>query len=204
MRASQLLQLRDALSRFRGLPITPSIAEAIEFAATHQPDESIDPKLFPMQAYGDFALQAERFSDIVDELHPLHLLHWQETEGHRHGHKLNPQYPALLADELTGSMLQFTAREHGADLVAHVRMYLGVSRHTGLMTATEDTLFLRPDRRPNGFLMVALMRYVERALRSIGVMQISANSKLVNNADVLMRRLGYQKVALQFVKVFDA
>lgn len=202
MHHSQLTQLRDALFRLRGQAITPEVAQAIEFAATHQPDESIDPKRFPMQAYGDFALQAERFSDIVDELHPLHVLHWQETEGHQHGHDLNPQYPALLASERAGSMLQFTARERGSDLVAHVRMYLFTSRHTGLLNATEDTLFLRPDRRPNGYLMVALMRYVEQSLRALGVMQISANSKLVNKADVLMRRLGYRQVAMQFVKVF--
>lgn len=203
MHHSQLTQLRDALFRLRGQAITPEVAQAIEFAATFQPDESIDPKLFPVEVHGDFLLQAERFSAIVDELHPLHVLHWQETEGHRHGHVLNPQYPALLSDERAGSMLQFTARENGADLVAHVRMYLATSRHTGLLTATEDTLFLRPDRRPNAFLMLALMRYVERSLRALGVMQISANSKLVNGADVLMRRLGYRQVALQFVKVFD-
>jgi hypothetical protein len=46
------------------------------------------------------------------------------------------------------------------------------------------------------------MRFAETDLRSIGVREIDADSKLVNNADTLMRRLKYQPVAIRFSKIF--
>jgi hypothetical protein len=52
-------------------------------------------------------------------------------------------------------------------------------------------------------LGLRLMRYAEKCLRVIGVREISANSKLVNKADVLMRRMGYTAVATEFTKVFE-
>ena len=93
------------------------------------------------------------------------------------------------------------ARDETGALVGNLRMYVGTSRHTGTKFATEDTLYLAPKVR-GGFAALALMRFAEKSLLSIGVREIRADSKLINNADVLMRRLGYEPVALQFVKVF--
>ena len=74
--------------------------------------------------------------------------------------------------------------------------------HTGTVFAQEDTLFIVPEHR-GGFLAVHLLRYVEQVLVGcLGVREIRADSKLVNNAGVLMRRLGYTPTAQQFVKVF--
>jgi hypothetical protein len=49
---------------------------------------------------------------------------------------------------------------------------------------------------------MALMRFAEQSLLALGIREIRVNSKLVNRADVLMRRLGYEPVALEFVKIF--
>lgn len=194
--------LRMALSHFIGHELTPELASRIEFIATGREDHAIDVKAFePMVSWG-YSIQAEKLADILDDMHGLHQVHWGETEKHRHGIALAPDYAGMLAAERAGRLIQFTVRVGGDELVGGLRMYLGRSMHTGTLFAEEDTLFLHPDHR-GGFLAIHLMRYAERILVDrLGVREIRADSKLINKADVLMRRLGYREVAMKFVKVF--
>lgn len=192
--------LRQLLVDNLGAQVTPELAVAIELAATTTSGTAIDPRGFGKQVHGDYVIQAERFKDVLDELHPLHVQHWSETEKHRHGLALNPDYIAMAAMERMGRCIQFTVRHQGA-LVGNLRMYLGVSLHTQTRYASEDTLYLAPEHR-GSFLVMALIRFAEGALRSMGITEIRVNSKVVNNADVLMRRMKYQPVALEFVKFF--
>lgn len=203
MTPDQVVQLRYALTQFAGMTITPALAEAIERAARYVPDNSIDPKRFPPLESNGYHLQAERFSDILPELHPMHERHWLETEKHRHGFTLDPDYDRVRAAEREGRLVQFTIR-HAGELVGNLRMYLSVSIHSRTLIAEEDTLYIAPEHRSGGFLPVRFMRYAERCLLDLGVREIRANSKLMNSADVLMRRLGYKAVAIQFVRIFGA
>ena len=193
--------LRAALAAHFDQPLTPEIAAAILGAALSEPDAEHDPGKFGEAEHGGYAIRAELLRHCLPELLPLHAEHWLETEKHRHGLALDPDYDAMLADERAGRLIQFTARRDGA-IVAHLRMYVGVSRHTRTRFAQEDTLFVRPEHR-GGFLVMHLMRFAEQALRAIGVFEIRADSKLINKADVLMRRMGYTPVALNFVKFFE-
>jgi hypothetical protein len=63
-------------------------------------------------------------------------------------------------------------------------------------------MFLLPEHR-GSFAALALIRFAEQSLRAIGIREIRVNSKLVNRADVLMLRMGYGAVALEFVKFFE-
>lgn len=195
--------LRAALAHFIGQTLTPEVAGRIEFIATGNDDLAHDPKRFEPHAVGDHVIAVERLSDVLQEMHTLHHEHWQETEKHRHGFAMAPDYAAMLADERAGRMIQFTVRElHEMRLVGNLRMYVGVSRHTGTLFAQEDTLYITPAHR-GGFLAMHMMRYAERVLvEQLGVREIRADSKVINNADVLMRRLGYRHVSNVFVKVF--
>jgi hypothetical protein len=193
-----LQRFREAMARHLGQELTPAIAAAIEAEAFTAPDLSIDPARFTAQAYGDYTIQAEGFRSILDELTPLHEAHWCETEGYRHGLALNPNYPNLFARERAGRLIQFTVRK-GPELCGHLRMFLFESEHTQTPVAAEDALYLKPEHR-GSFLVMALLRYVEAALRQFGPLEIRANSKAANRADVLMRRMGYQLAAYQFVK----
>lgn len=188
-----------------GATLTPEIAVAIELAAHDATDASIDPAKFGVMEKDGLSFQAERMADILPELHILHMLHWQETEKYRHGLTMNPDYRALEADERAGRLIQFTVRQIRGDehrpLVGNLRMYVHTSRHTQTLKAQEDTLYLHPDSR-GGMTALTLMRFAEASLLSIGVREIEADSKLVNKADVLMRRMKYTHVANKFSKVF--
>jgi hypothetical protein len=194
--------LRQTLAAHVGGTLTLELCHELDKIARFAPDRAVDLAQFQPAAYGAYSLRPERFSVIRGELAPLHHAHWLETEKHRHGLTLNPDYGLLLARERAGGLLQFTARDAAGAIAGHVRMYIGKSTHTSTLFAEEDTLFIRSDHR-GGFLVMALMRYAEQALRQIGVREIRADSKLLNRADVLMRRLGYTAVALKFHKFFE-
>lgn len=197
---SQQQHLRALLCRALGSQLTPELAAAVEAAAGYRPPAPVDLSPIAAEEWGGFVIRCERFEQVLPELEPLHAQHWLETERHRHGLELRPNLGAIVAAERAGRLVQFTVRRDGA-LVGHLRMYLGVSLHTSTRFAEEDTVFIRSDWR-GGFLAVRLLRYAERVLRQLGVREIRADSKLINNADVLMRRMGYEPVALKFIKVF--
>lgn len=195
--------LRQALTDRLGQTLTPEVAAAIESLVllTNQYG-GIDPQLIDPEYHGRFVFQVERFQDILPELHELHVMHWSETERHRHGLQLNPNYSAIIELENAGRLIQFTMRDDANTLVGNLRMYLAESLHTQTRYASEDTLFIVPRAR-GSFAVMGFMRYAERVLRELGIREIRVNSKLVNKADVLMRRMGYTPVSLEFVKFFE-
>ena len=193
--------LRSALRAHLGQVLTPEVAAAIEGAApAWVAPRRIDPaSLGVVTTACGHKIQAERLADILDEIHPLHVEHWAETERHRHGIPLNPDYPFMLEAEREGRMVQFTMRAPDGALVGNLRMYIVLSRHTQTELAQEDTLFIKPAHR-GGFDVLALIRFAEKSMASLGVREFRVNSKLVNRADVLMRRAGCTPVAIEFVK----
>lgn len=203
--------MSDAISRFRnamakhiGRELTPEVAAQIEHEAFSEPDNSINPDRFEPIKHGDYTIRVERFCDIVDELDQLHRAHWLETEKYRHGLPLNPDYRRVLAMERAGAVVQYTirhGRSPGGELVGHLRMYQLRSIHTQLPVAQEDAVFLHPKHRPNGHLVVALLRHAESVHRHLGAAEITATTKVVNDAGVMLRRLRYTHVANQFSKI---
>lgn len=194
--------LRLALSHHMGSQLTPELAQQIVFIAGGEADFAPDPAAFEVVEHHGYRFGVERLRDLVRELHPLHELHWQETEKYRHGLLLSVDYQQMAAWERSGRLIQFVVRSPSGQLIGQCRMYLARSMHTSVLVADEDTLFIHPDHRGQ-MLSVRLLRYVERVLvEQMGVQEIRANSKLANNADVLMRRLKYEPVATQFAKVF--
>jgi len=190
---------RMAMAKYLGQQLLPEVAAAIEAEVFYQPDRSVDPARFEPVEHSGYVIRVERFRDIVEELKPLHAAHYVETEIHRAGVPLNPDYEGAIARERAGRAVQFTVRKDG-ELVGHLLMYLLLSTHTQTPVAEEDTLFLREDHR-GGFLVMKLLRYAETVLVQLqGNLMIRANSKLANRADVLMKRMQYKPFAIQFFK----
>lgn len=195
-------KFREALGASLGQQLTPELAARIEQYVFTPEDNSINPEVFGVQQYKDYTIRAERFRDILPEIHQLHVEHWQETEKHRHGLKMNPNYEAMLARERAGEMVQFTLRDSDGQLVGNCRVYINVSLHTQTRYASEDTLFIKPQHR-GGFAVMALMKFAENSMRAIGIREMRTSSKVINKADVLMRRMRYSPVAIEFVKFFE-
>ena len=153
----------------------------------------------PAEEYSGFVFHVERIADLLDEIKPLHMAHWNETEGYRHATPLNADYDTFMAHERAGSYILFTARKEGA-LVGNCAMYLSRSTHTQTMLATEDTLFFLPSVR-GGFTALRFQKYIERVLRALGVKEVRVSVKTINNANVLLERMGFTKVSVQYSKI---
>lgn len=185
-----------ALSKYAGQVLTREVAVAL--VNDLFPDRTIDPAQFGHQQCGSLIFRAELLSDIVPEMHLLHLAHWAETEGHRNHRPLQMDYPTLLEEERAGTCLQFTARS-GAELVGNFRVYLRVSRHTKTKFAVEDTLYLRPGYRA-GRTALRFMEYVQRCVAGLGYLEFRADTKHVNTAGRLLEHMGFKPVATNYVK----
>ena len=152
------IQLSIALSQYIGKTLTLEDAKAIAKAVSATADLSHDPRQFEPATYQGLMFQAERFADIEEEIHPLHVAHYAETEAYRAGVPLNPDYAHFRRCERNGGLLQFTARS-GGELVGNIRMYLFSNLHTQTLSAKEDTFFLTPAAR-KGFSAIRFWQYM--------------------------------------------
>lgn len=183
--------------------MTPQLALAICNAASRVPDllpqgrfEKIEP-----EECGPFLFARERMQDILAELMPLHQSHWKETEEHRHGLELKPDYEKFIRHEQAGRCAVFTLRQDGR-LLGNFSLYLSQSMHTQTLMATEDTLFLLPEAR-KGRTAGRFIGYAERALKQLGVREINVSVKLVNKALRYFQIIGYKHVSNGLTKVLE-
>lgn len=195
--------LRQALGACLGKTLTPELAVAIEMAAFDNEDRSHDPLKFGEREYKGIVFRAERFSEILEELHVLHKEHFAETEIHRLGFGMNPDYDYMADMERQGRMVQFTARDAETNrLVGNIRMYVQTSVHTGNLYASEDTFYVLPEYR-KGFMALRFWQFMEESMRVIGVSEIRTDSKVINKVHRLNEYCGYKHVANKYVKIFS-
>lgn len=192
-------RFRTALASKLGEIVTPELAAWLEENAFDRVDHSYNPAQFPSVKYLGLTFRVERLAEIEDEIHPLHEAHWRETEKHRNGHQMLPDYEAFKADENAGRLIQFTARDSAWKLVGNIRMYVYTSRHDRTLEFKEDTFFLLPENR-KGFTAIRFWQYMEACMRAIGVQGGYTDSKLVNNVGRLNEYLGYKLVGQTYYK----
>lgn len=183
--------------------MTSQLALAICDAARELPtlvDRSSLSRVAP-QWRGDCVFDLERMEDIKDEMKPLHLAHWKETEKHRHDLPFRPNYETFIQYERAGRYVLFTLRINGK-LLGNCAMYLDLSTHTRTLIATEDTLFLMPEAR-KGRTASRFIHYCESALKQLGVQEICVTVKTVNKAGRFFRMHGYSHVEDGLTKILE-
>lgn len=190
------------IAKHLGQVLTPALAKVIALEIASGSNTPVDISAFAAQNYKGLTFWVERFSDIETDIHALHLAHWQETEAHRHAIAMRPDYEAFKEDERAGKLVQITAR-CGNLLVGNIRMYLYTSRHTQTLAAKEDTFYLLPGHR-KGFAAIRFWQYMEACLTSIGVQEITTDSKTVNQVGRLNEYLGYRHIANVFHKYLQS
>lgn len=156
------------------------------------------------------SFQKESMAGCLEDMKILHRLHWEETEGYRHGLPLNPDYARYLNYERISYYHLFTARSDGM-LVGNCGVYVQKSMHTQLPVAdmradeniaNEDTLFLMRMARGPG-VAKRFFEFVEQYLtQQMGVVEIRISVKLGNRVSKLWEEMGYVPTAMQFTKVF--
>lgn len=193
--------LNEAISSKQ--PMTPTLALAICQAASKLHTLVPASRIAAIQPYGsdECAFAMERIENIIEEIKPLHLAHWNETEEHRHGLPFNPDYATFVRYEQAGRYVLFTLRSRGR-LLGNCAMYLDMSAHTQTLIATEDTLYLLPEAR-KGRRAMWFVKYIEDALRELGVREVCITVKTVNKAERFFRMNGYIHVENGLTKILE-
>lgn len=187
-----------------GKPLTKELAADICTAADELtklvPDETFDH--VRAKEYNDYVFNVELMEDLKDEIKPLHLAHWNETEEHRHDLPFNPDYRVFVRYEQANRYVLFTLRDEEWKLVGNCAMYLDMSAHTQTLIATEDTLYLLPQAR-RGRMAFKFVKYVEDTLAAMGVKEINISVKVVNKAGRFFHLLGYRHVENGLIKILE-
>jgi hypothetical protein len=189
-----------ALAKFKDQPITLEVAQAI--VRDLFPDNFIDLAQFATRSYGKYTFRAERFHQILPELHRLHELHYRETEHAAQGLPLQADYESRLESERAGRLLQFTARAEDGELVGSMRVYIKRSSHTGALYCEEDVFFVVREHR-GSFMAIRLWQYVEDSMRQLGVHKVTFDSKTLNKADRMAAYLNYTPVSIKHEKILQ-
>jgi GNAT superfamily N-acetyltransferase len=186
-----------------GLPLTWDLAADIyvaagrlETLAAASDIEQVKPMVCDHMMFA-----RERMEDIVSEMKLLHQAHWNETEAHRHGLALNPDYDIFIRYERARRYVLFTLRNDGR-LQGNCALYLDKSTHTQTLIATEDTLYLLPEARKRRAAK-QFIAYCENALKSLGVKEINVSVKTINRAGRFFRMPGYRHVENGLSKILE-
>lgn len=187
-----------------GKPMTKELAADICIAADAisqlMPDEVFNH--VKKKEYNGYLFNVELMEDVKNEIKPLHLAHWDETEAHRHDLPFNPDYQTFVRYEQANRYVLFTMRDAEWSLVGNCAMYLDRSAHTQTLIATEDTLYLLPKAR-RGRMAFKFVKYIEDTLTKMGVKEINISVKVVNKADRFFRLAGYRHVENGLIKILE-
>lgn len=203
----EVTDLREAMAPHLGATLTPERAAAIEAAARIGADRTIDADAFEPHACGRYLLWVERLRDMADELAPLMLRQFAETEAHRAalGQDVAGGIAKGLDMERRGAVVHLAARcATTGQMAGYMRLLLSESLHTGTLAAIEDGLYVAPEHRRGTGLGLALVRHAQRVAAGLGARQFIAEAKDFNRVGLLYERLGFARVSSRFSKLLEA
>ena len=140
----------------------------------------------------------EPLAQCWDEMVALAALHWQETEGYRHGQPFAPSLERYKQYDDMGWYFEGTARDDSGKMVGYCGMYIVPSMHSQCQIAVEDSLFIVPEHR-KGRNAIRFIQFLEAECRRRGVVEISITAK--NEAvGRLLTHLDFSLTAWQYTK----
>ena len=139
----------------------------------------------------------ERYKDVIEEIKPLLILHWQELAAFP-DIPLDPNYNFYEVANNRDLIRIYTARDDGK-LVGYAIYIISLSNphYMSMKTANSDIVFVHPDYR-NGGVGYGLYEFIESQLPGF---VISTNDKISHpELGRLMKARGYEAVTTAWVK----
>lgn len=158
--------------------------------------------LVPPIIEGNVAIGLEKFSDMLEDIRPLHDAHFNETETQYLDDEFNPNYQSYMEMEQDGRFVCFTVRL-GWKMVAYLQYYVFRDLHSQcVLQAREDALYVHPLMRGKK-IAPRLLAYAEDALKTLGCRYVGMTSKApVGAPDIgpFLERRGYRPIAMYYAK----
>ncbi len=144
--------------------------------------------------------QEELVENLIEELKPLLVKHWDELANHKDTRPLNPSFDYYIRLSQAGKFKIITARD--ADrLIGYVCYVIAPNPHyIDWLYAVCDVYFIDPEYRYQG-VGADLFKYAEEFLKMLGVKSTTAHVKVNHPHDALFTSAGYVLVERHFEKV---
>ena len=147
------------------------------------------------------AFQVERYADVIGDIKPLIVRHWEEIARNRDTIKLEPDYARYLALDERGQLLICTARD-GGRMIGYAIYFVDFQIHySKTRWAESDVFWIDPELRlPTAALR--LFQFVEEQLLERGVMVVHTRAKNAHPAaGRLLEHLGHTPIETVYAKV---
>lgn len=156
----------------------------------------------PPHTEGSVVIGLEHFTDMVNEIRPLHEAHFHETEVLYIDEPFEPTYDRYMDLEKRGDFVCFTVRV-GWQMVAYIQYYLYDDLHARqAKNAREDAFYVHPSARSGG-LGGQLLEYAETALTALGCKYVGMTTKApLGGVDIgpFLERRNYRACAVYYQK----
>lgn len=145
--------------------------------------------------------QEEKLSDILEELKPLLIEHWEELANNKDVRPLDPDYPMYLAMNDMDILRIFTVRDDGKLIGYSIWIIANNLHYKTWKYAVSDIYYLDPDVRGTGTSFLFFFK-IEDWLKSLGVKSITVQDKLNHSHSIFFNKLGYTPIEQHYEKVF--
>lgn len=137
--------------------------------------------------------QIETYDEVINEIKPLLMAHWEEIALHKNIRKLNPDYDRYRAMEKMEGLQIATARAEGVLVGYSIDFIVPHPHYKDCIMALNDIIFLKPEFR-RGMTAYKLIKFEKDALKKRGVVIHQISMKLKHDFGRLTERLGYSEV----------
>ena len=143
--------------------------------------------------------QVESVCDILNEVTPLLIEHWEQIALEKDTIPLAPVWDGYRDLEAADALRIITAREDG-ELVGYAIYIIGPSLHyADQRFADADVFWLAPEHR-KGMAGMRLFRHAEKVLKEAGVTRVFNKVKLHFDVGKVFERMGYKAVERVYAK----
>ena len=138
--------------------------------------------------------------ELLKEVKPLLEKHWQEI-AHYKDIELNPNYEIYLAAQKSGVIRSYSMRDGDGLLIGYAVYFVRPNLHyKQCLTATEDIIFVDPEKRGYGMFLI---KWCDEQLKLLGVQIVTHHIKFDHDWSVHLERMGYEKTDMQLCKRLD-
>ncbi len=145
--------------------------------------------------------QEEKISDILEELKPILVKHWEELANNKDVRPLDPDYDTYLALNEAGFIRIFTARDDSNKLAGYFCFVIAKNLHYKTwIHANVDVYYIAPEYRNLG-AGTEMVGKVEEWLKGLGVNFITLMDKTHKSHQSFFTRLDYKMVEQNYEKL---
>jgi hypothetical protein len=153
--------------------------------------------------------QKESFRPLIDELHGIIEIHWEEVALDREAIPLNPWWDKYLRLELEGILHVLTVRDSGRLVGYYFGLVCPHLHYAQSITGHTDIFYLDPEYR-TGYTGIKLFIEAEKMLRRLNVQKMYIANKVHSTVhgrkqtldmEPMFTRLGFRFIEKHYAKL---